>query len=573
MIDCFRKFLYLRYAYHVGSFIALLFYTSPSIAQNTNPKNIKKIELQKLDSLGRYHWQIAEYSQALLYYNKAFSLASQINDAKWQSRILNYLGIIYENKGDFDKSLNYHFLALRNREKRGDLKEIAVSFVNIGITYSSSGEIQKGLTYYLKCLKVNETLKDLQLDAHAHYHICTSYRRLKDYEKAGSYAQKALKLATQIKEISIIMDAQNALGLIAHTKKDFSKAQNYYEIVCNLAIKEQDWLVLTNTLQHLAENDLARQDYPKALENTNKSLDLAKKHGLKAEEKNAYQTLATIYAQQGNYQQAYQSYEQFNILKDTLFSLQKSKQIEELTTQYETEKKEQQIQLLIKDKKLTQSILLRQRFLGYLLILGIVFMLTIVGFGFWSYRSRQKLLEQELMIQKQNEKIAQEQHAKLEEQILLEESLNKMKQERLEEQIAHKERELASTTMHIFQKNEMLNRLQEKLNDLDSHTRILIKPLFQEIQHNLDLDEDWANFQLHFSQVHPYFFSQLQNDFSSLTQNELKLLAYIRMKLSNKEIAHILHISPKSMEMSRYRLKKKLNLAADVNLDDWIGKY
>nr|MCU0447322.1 LuxR C-terminal-related transcriptional regulator [Microscillaceae bacterium] len=311
----------------------------------------------------------------------------------------------------------------------------------------------------------------------------------------------------------------------------------------------------------------------KAREYAEKSLALAQKHELKVEEKNAYQILAEVYAKENNYQAAYQNYEKLSILKDTIFSLAKTRQIAELTAQYETEKKEQQIQLLEKDKKLSLSIIQQQSFFVYSLILSVLLILIVAGFGFYGYLNRQKTLEQKILIQQQSEKLVQTQNAKLEEQLLLEESLNLIKQERLEEQIAHKERELASTTMHIFQKNQMLNQLKASLDDLSGELRSQIKPLFQEIQNNLDLDKDWANFQLHFSQVHPYFFKQLAENFPALSQNELKTLAYIRMKLTNKEIANILNISPKSVEMARYRLKKKINLSAESSLDEWLTKY
>jgi tetratricopeptide (TPR) repeat protein len=545
-------------------------FTHEAEAQKESVKLNEMKQLQVLDSLGQYHWQTASYSQALVHYRKALRLAEQIKDEKWISRVLNYLGVIYENKGDFDASLKYHFRALRKREKSNQKREIAISCVNIGITYSSAGQIEKGLEYYFKCLKINEEIKEARLDAHAHYHISTAYRRLKQYEKAIAHARKALRLALKIREKSILMDAQNGLGLVATAQKRYAEARNYYQNVCNLATADQDWLVLTNSLLHLAENYQQSQDYPKAIEYTQKSLLSAQKHELKAEQQLAYQILSALYASQGNYAEAYQYHLKFNVLKDTLFNLQKSRQIAELTTQYETEKKEQQIQLLEKDKRLNQITIQRQTFFTYSLLSGIVLLLLLAGFIFYSYRNRQKILEQKILIQKQNEKITQAQNAKLEEQLLLEENLHKAKQEQFEEQIAHKERELASTAMHIFQKNEMLNQLQTKLNDLDTEVRSRIKPLFQEIQRNLNLDEDWANFQLHFSQVHPYFFSRLQQNFPSLTQHEMKLLAYIRMKLSNKEIAQILHISPKSVEMSRYRLKKKIELEAEDSLDEWV---
>ena len=269
--------------------------------------------------------------------------------------------------------------------------------------------------------------------------------------------------------------------------------------------------------------------------------------------------LSSLYFSQNDFQQAYAYEKKFNIVKDTLFNLQKNQQISEITTQYETVKKEQQIEILEKDKKISKNTILG-------LVLGLILLMIIATFIFYGYQTRQT-------IQKQKAKIIQAENTQLEEKLTLEENLRKIKEEQYNQEMAHNQRELASNALHVLQKNEMLTILQDKLNDLSVELKVKMKPFFQEIKNNIDLDKDWNTFQLHFTQVHPDFFARFQQNFPALSQNELKLLAYIRMKISNKEIANMLNISTKSVEMSRYRLKKKLNLSTEDNLDDWIVKY
>ena len=518
-------------------------------------------QIQTLDSLGRLQWKQASYHTALSYYMKAFAMAQKTKDEAKEAHLLNYIGIIYENKGDYDSAFKHHFHALRLREKLNDKQGIAKSYVNIGIAYAASGQTEKGLNYYRKALQASKegSVINKRLETHAFYHISTAYRRLKKHDSATLFAQKALFLAKEIKEEDIIIDAQNGLGLIATEQKDYAKGREYFQKVYDLANSKQDWLIVVNTLLHFSENYAQSKDYARAIDYAQKSLVLAQEHELKDEQKNAFYTLSDLYARQGNEANAYRYLLQYNALKDSIFSLQKNKQISELTIQYETEKKEQQIELLEKDKKLGQNTI-------YRLVLIIMLLLIISSFVLYGYQSRQT-------IQAQKEKLAQAEKAKLEAQLVLQEAQRKMEQERFEEQIAHKERELASTAMHIFQKNEMLNALQEKMGALNTDVKTQIKPLFQEIRNNIDLDKDWTNFQLHFVKVHPDFFTHLQQDFPALSQNELKLLAYIRMNLSNKEIASLLNITPKSMEMARYRLKKKFNLGSEDNLDEWLAKY
>ena len=148
------------------------------------------------------------------------------------------------------------------------------------------------------------------------------------------------------------------------------------------------------------------------------------------------------------------------------------------------------------------------------------------------------------------------------EQILLEakEKILEKKQAELD----HKNRELASYTLFLTQKNQLLNSISsslEKLSkDLGFENRDKVKKLQNYIYQNRDQEKDWKSFQLYFQEINPDFFSDLQADFNNLTQNELKHCAYIKMKLSIKEVATLLHISPKAVEIARYRIKKKLGL-------------
>ncbi len=516
-------------------------------------------EYKYLDSLGQIFWKKTSYNRAFANYEKALLLAQKLKDKRKESRVYNYLGVIAENQGNFSTSFRYHFQAIRIREEIKDTL-LQQSYLNLGITYSSSGQTNKSIEYYLKSLENN---KNKRLNTHSYYHLSTAFRIKKEYEKANKYAQKALESALKIKEKVIEIDAQNGLGLIATEQKKYEKAREYYQKVYDLAVKEQDWLILTNNLQHFAENYEQEKQYAKALEYAEKSLELAKKYELKAEEQNAYKILATLYNLKSEHQKAYEYQLKYQTTKDTLFNAEKNQQIQELTFQYETEKQQQKIEILEKNKKINQNTIYA---LIFGLILVLLLMVLIFAFGLYRYKTKQ-------IFQAQEKQIATAKNSSLETKLLLIQMQKKLEQERFQEEMTHKERELMSKTLHIFQKNEILNVLQEKLNSFNSEIRSQMKPLFDEIRNNINLDKDWENFEVHFVKIYPNFFQKLQEHFQNLSAHELKLLAYIRLKLSNKEIANMLNVLPKSIEMARYRLKKKFNLFADDNLDNWLEKY
>jgi tetratricopeptide (TPR) repeat protein len=529
-------------------------------AQSANKEQIT--ELQILDSLGQHYWNVSNYPLALSNYQKAFKIAEVAKDSTWLARILNYIGIMYENKGDFEKSLQNHFQALKIRENIKNQYGIGASYLNIGIAYSSSGQIEKGIEYYEKALGINKEIKNRRLEAHATYHLSTSFRRQKNYEKAFEYAQKALTIAEEIDETSIIKDSYNALGLLATQKQQFEQGRAFFQKACDLAEKEQVWLVLTNGLQHFADNYKQEKNYNKALEYAQKSLVLAKKHELKAEEENAYQMLAEIYAVQGNFGEAYLYFEKFNALKDTLFNLNKNKQILELTTEYESEKKEQQIIL-------DQVEIQRQQNITYSLIVFIVLLSFVIVAIIIAYRNRQRVLKQDILIQKQKEVLAKSEQKRAE--ALLQINIENQKREAELHQ-----KELQYYTHNLVQKTELLEEMRQELEmlknssgkELNEH----INALNQLFETTILTENDWEEFKKLFEQVYKGFFTTLKANFPDLSQAEIRLCSLIKLNLTTKEAANMLAISPESVNKARYRLRKKLNLLTEDSLEELIVK-
>jgi len=142
----------------------------------------------------------------------------------------------------------------------------------------------------------------------------------------------------------------------------------------------------------------------------------------------------------------------------------------------------------------------------------------------------------------------------------------KIRNELLLQKLEMNQRELASASLYMAQKNEMLASLKNQIKDLSvSHPGFKqselqgINAILSSSQY---LDEDWAKFKLHFEQVHPHFFHDLFIKYPTLTRNETRLYAYIHMKLSAKEIAALLNIDPTSVHRAKTRLLKKMALSA-----------
>jgi hypothetical protein len=145
-------------------------------------------------------------------------------------------------------------------------------------------------------------------------------------------------------------------------------------------------------------------------------------------------------------------------------------------------------------------------------------------------------------------------------EILSEKSRNELLQERLETN----QRELASSTLYMVQKNELLNHLKVEVDQLSKphqhNTSRGLRDITSLLENNIQLDTDWNKFKIHFEQVHPDFFENLKTTHPNLTVKEVRLYAYFHMKLSHKEIATLLNIDPASVRRAKTRLYKKLAL-------------
>lgn len=152
--------------------------------------------------------------------------------------------------------------------------------------------------------------------------------------------------------------------------------------------------------------------------------------------------------------------------------------------------------------------------------------------------------------------------------------ISKLRNDKLRAEVDHKNRELATTTMHLINKNEFMLSLKDTLKDLAKNgSKDSMKKIIRDIDRNLAEDEGWEQFTKHFDQVHGDFLSSIKAAHPTLTPQEIKLCAYLRMNMSSKEIANLLNISVRGVEISRYRLRKKLEIDRETNLVDYMLEY
>jgi DNA-binding CsgD family transcriptional regulator len=203
----------------------------------------------------------------------------------------------------------------------------------------------------------------------------------------------------------------------------------------------------------------------------------------------------------------------------------------------------------------------------------LIYTALFIGLVYYLLRQhRKKLLKQKEQYEEQQRQLQDLHQLELEKN---EKEIVKLKNEKLESEIGHKNSELANSAMHLVQKREMLGKIREDLNTLlkkidNEQVSNEFKKLLKILGEDNKIDDNWEHFAHHFDKVHTDFLVLLKNRYPNLTASELKLCAYLRMNLSSKEIAQLMNISIRGVEIGRYRLRKKLGISKDTNLFEFL---
>jgi DNA-binding NarL/FixJ family response regulator/DNA-binding CsgD family transcriptional regulator len=172
------------------------------------------------------------------------------------------------------------------------------------------------------------------------------------------------------------------------------------------------------------------------------------------------------------------------------------------------------------------------------------------------------------------EKIEKEMEVRHQETLKCEQKINQLLKQKHQMEIDLINRELATSSIFISQKNKIINLVRKEINRMMKQGKIVTKTeisrVLKSIDENVKFENDWYRIKAHFEKIHPEFFDRLRQNYPGLTPNDHKLAALLRMNLSTKEISQILKITAPSTEISRIRLRKKLGLPKSANLVQFI---
>ncbi len=394
------------------------FYTYLKICQRKN--NIKS-KAEAYNNIANIYNIQGNYKLALEYYQEALEIDSSIHNKKGISSCYTNIGSVYEGMGKFKKAIAYYQKALRIDEDRQDKTDIAADFINIGIVYSNQGSFETAIEYYKKAIALYKDKNNKRGLAICYNNIGDLYSEIKGKSNlASQYYREALQVFEELKDLRGIAYSYGNLG-IAYLQVDnykvslehFIKALDYFKEMKDKPGESQICYYIAVNYLNLAtsQNNKSLMDkyLQLSIEYGLNSLNIAKQMDALELKKDATLVLMEVYKAYNNKTKALQYAEQHIKIKDSLFSKEKTQAIQEMETKYQTEKKEQQIKILNKEKALHQSEIRRQRILIFSIVGGLILMAILVFFVYKRYKEKIKanrlLQEKNIQINQQKEEI------------------------------------------------------------------------------------------------------------------------------------------------------------------------
>ncbi|MEO9485068.1 MAG: tetratricopeptide repeat protein [Ekhidna sp.] len=504
----------------------------------------RKVEL--LNNLGYEYW-IINPVQSIIYGQQAKALAEILQDAPGLAFSNRVIGVAHWARGSYDKGLEYLLDGLSQyRELNNSLGE-GNCLMNIGLIYADRSDNDLALEYYQQALELFEKSNAQNRSATTYVKIAAVLIKQGKLAQASDFLRKAELIHGAEDFFYGMSEVLNRYGLLKIETKEYDSANIYLKHALELSIRIEDKDGITKNYIDLARVALLGDDTKLAEELLIKGLTTAREIHSHKWLKEIYNSLLGISRKKGNLEQAIFYYDQYVLEKDSIFNEQTLKNISRLETELATT--EQKRQLVAKENEI---IVLEQKsaILHIRILILVLVIITIVASA--------------IIITKN-----QRQKARRKEQKALKEA------EEVKKELEFKKKELVSYTINFVQKNQLFEELMTTVSAIkkisSDEIRKEIINMDRTIKRHLQVDKDWEDFKLRFGNLHTGFFDKILAQEPTLTGNDLKLCALVKMSFSIKEISEMMGISTESVKTARYRLKKKLNLPGEMSVNDFLN--
>ena len=537
-------------------------------------------------SMGQVYFRNSMIDSMKYMYESSLPFFREHDLYKLEGSVLRNLGVVSQLNGKLDSTLYYADLCIQHLSVYPDSLTLGSTYFTQASIYDLKGYYKLSTESYLKSLRTYQAIGSNQYVGYVLQGLGHTFLKIGRAEEAMKHSEQALALYKSQENFDQVAQVLNNMGILYKRMGLFEESRKAYHESIRIATDRKLTSLLVLPYHNLMDLEYSDGNTPLALSWANKTDSLASIFGpeqsrgealrmkaLCAIERNdlsaanrfvkqalpyqkiyndpehsvtSYKDMGILYNRLGQFENAYASLEQAKIIEDSIFTLEKNAQIEELSLIYETEKKDAKIELLNKESELDDT---RKRALW-----GGIGLLVLLGGGVIYGQYQRRLKEQEVAKKEKEVEIHKRQVA--------------------EQQLEFKKKELTAKALQLASKNEFLNTLEEEVAQLSSSVDASVTKtsarISRMIQHDTLDESEWVQFSKEFSSVHQGFVDRLITKYGSFTSGEMRLVSLLKMNLSSKEIANILRVSDEGIKKARYRLRKKLSLDSGDDLSGII---
>lgn len=528
----------------------------------------------ELDSLllrGISETQQLEFDNAHAHLTELLEIAKEHGNTRYEILANLNLGGLYVHFSSHDEALKYFFQSLEIAEERDETGLLNSIYNNIGVVYSHNESHEKGLEYFSLALDISRQRGEKQRMGMNLINTGISLDALGRDEEALAHFQEAEDIFRESEDFTNLGATLNNTGNLYFDQGSYKVAlQMYRKSYRYTSESDQPWyrweysINLGKSYYHFGNLDSARHYLNEAVEGytsvSNTTMLVS-----------AYDWLSKVEESDENLRESLEYARMALAHKDSVLEERSARWVSELQMNFEFGKKEKELELMRETSLRRQTMWITGVAGGVL-----IFVLLVITLRTTNRNLRQKnvILEQEQAVTQltiERNKALQEQ---LKQQMAAREKMNAIEQEALRQEIAFRDRELIAKALHLVNKNEVFTALQDLLSSGGENAKYssdqLIHKALVLLKSAKNLDKDWESFKRHFEEVHPDFFTSLQQNFPSLSPGDLRMCAYLTLDLSAKEIAQIFNITPDSVRKRKQRLREKLGLGPEQDLGLWL---
>ena len=537
--------------------------------------------------MGNYFYMTNVNDSARIYYRKAIDFAEKLTDKLLLTNSLSNLAQIEDAIGNYDYSIKLKDSVSNMYLQSKSYLQYGISIGDIANTYINKGDYEKAIIGTIKALKVLDTIDrepfrkadlyrqlgkvnyyqgnytksienfnlalgvyedtaDNLYKAYTMVDIGNSYVEMEEHEKALEYYQRSKAISEKFGFDDNTANALANIGMVLAKQGNYDLAIKNLLKCVEMNKTSNSYFNIISAMGEIGNAYAMKGDFNKSITYLNRTIHLADSIRSMDQLKMALRYRSKAYEIGGLFKEALDDQRQFQILSDSLFTSEKSKQIERLQISYETEKKEAEIVLQLEEIKTLNEKAKVDKLTKGLYAGGAISGLALSGLLFFGFRQRMKK--------------------------------NKAEREKQEEiykkEIEYKQKELTSQTLHLVQKNTFIQELKENLENIKNSPdkfKTEFRHIVMLLKKENASDKDWEVFKTYFSEVHNDFDQKLKTLSSDVSEKEIRLAAFLRMNLTTKEIAATLNVLPDSILKSKYRLKKKLGLDKETDLNQFLN--